>query len=207
MRIKICGITLAEDARLATELGAWALGFVFWPDSPRYIEPDRAREIVRSLPPLALPIGVFVDQPPEHVNRVAAHVGLGAVQLHGSETPTFVRALSCRVVKALPLSETGDVHGLDEWTGSLVLLDAFDPVRKGGTGRAVDWEAAARIARRRPIVLAGGLSPTNVERAIAAVAPVAIDVSSGVEAEPGIKDSARMRDLFEAARLAGGAPS
>jgi phosphoribosylanthranilate isomerase len=197
IRVKICGITRMEDARLAAELGAWAVGFIFWPESPRHVAPDRARDIVRQLSPLVSPIGVFVDQPAEHVDEVARHVGLAAVQLHGSESPAFARSLSCRAIKALALEDGGEA-ALAAWSDTLLLLDARDPVRRGGTGRTIDWDAASRVARRRPVLLAGGLTPDNVEEAVQRVRPAGIDVSSGVESAPGIKDERRLRALFAA---------
>jgi phosphoribosylanthranilate isomerase len=197
IRVKICGITRAEDARLAVDLGAWAVGFIFWPGSPRFIEPGRAREIVRQLSPLVSAVGVFVDQPASHVHAVAREVGLSAVQLHGTESREFARGLGLRVIKALPLDEGGE-PALDGWDDTLVLLDARDPVRRGGTGRTIDWAAAARVARRRPILLAGGLTPDNVKEAAWCVRPAGLDVSSGVESAPGIKDEGRLRALFAA---------
>ena len=197
--IKICGITRTEDALLAAELGVWAVGFIFWRASPRFVDPQRARDIVRALPPFVTPVGVFVDESPATIEAVATTVRLGAVQLHGSETPAVAHALSCRVIKALPVDASGEVPGLDEWTGTLVLLDAHDRVRRGGTGQRIDWTAAAAISRRRPIVLAGGLGPENVAEAVERVQPAAIDVSSGVESAPGIKDHARLRALVAAA--------
>lgn len=203
MRVKICGVTRMDDARLAAELGAWAIGFVFWPSSPRFVEPDEARRIVESLPPLVSAVGVFVDQPIAHVEAVAAFVRLSAVQLHGAETPEAARALTRRVIKAIPLGPDGPALPLDGWEDALVLLDAHDPVRRGGTGRTIDWEQAARLAAIRPVMLAGGLSPANVGEAVSRVRPAAIDVSSGVEQRPGVKDSRALAALFEAVAAAG----
>ena len=203
-RIKICGITRAEDARLAADLGAWAVGFIFWPGSARVIEPRRARDIVRGLPPFVTPVGVFVNQPAEAVEEIAAFVRLGAVQLHGDEPPEMAKTLSHRVIKAVPLDGDGRALGLDDWPDTLVLLDVHDPVRRGGTGRPIDWHAAAAVARTRPIVLAGGLTAQNVREAVARVGPAAIDISSGVEAAPGLKDHTRMRALFAAVAAGAG---
>jgi phosphoribosylanthranilate isomerase len=204
VRVKICGITREEDARVAVDLGAWAVGFVFWPGSARVIDPGHARGIVRALPPFVVPIGVFVDQPADEIEEVARIVRLGAVQLHGGERPDMARSLSYRVIKAVPLDAQGQAHGLDDWPDTLVLLDAHDPVRRGGTGRPIDWNAAAAIARQRPIVLAGGLTPENVAQAVMQVQPAAIDVSSGVESALGIKSQARMRALFASVAAARG---
>jgi phosphoribosylanthranilate isomerase len=195
MLVKICGITRLEDAEAAVAAGAGAIGFIFWPKSPRFIDPHRARKIAAMLPPFVAAVGVFVDQPIEYVNGVASLVRLGAVQLHGDETPAFAAAVSSPVIKAVP------VAGLDPraWPDvSTLLLDVHDPVARGGTGRTIDWAAAASVAAQRTILLAGGLTPDNVADAVARVRPFGIDVSSGVERAPGIKDHQRLRALFEA---------
>jgi phosphoribosylanthranilate isomerase len=199
MLIKICGITRLEDARFAVECGAHALGFVFWPDSPRWIDPAHARAIAAWLPPFVTPVGVFVNQPADYVNSVAAAVGLGVVQLHGDESCDVAASLTRPVLKAMAL--TAGATAIDRWPPeTMVLLDAHDPVRRGGTGRTIDWTSAASIAARRPIILAGGLNPDNVAAAIERVQPFGIDVSSGVEAAPGVKDHGRLKQLFEAIR-------
>lgn len=203
MFIKICGITRLEDAELACELGASALGFVFWPSSPRFIDPHRARAIVRSLPPGVAAVGVFVNQPLEHVRAVAALVRLGAVQLHGDEPLSYVEEIKDRVIRAVSLHRPSSERDVDRLPSSVtVLVDAHDPERRGGTGRIVDWEAAARIARRRRTILSGGLRAENVGEAIDRVQPYGIDVSSGVEEHPGVKDRALLGAFFEAARTA-----
>ncbi|HEX7137611.1 MAG TPA: phosphoribosylanthranilate isomerase [Vicinamibacterales bacterium] len=194
MIVKICGITRAEDARAAVEAGASAIGFIFWPGSPRYIDPYRARDIVRQLPPFVTAVGVFVDQPRDHVSGVASLARLGALQLHGKETPAAAATLCRPVLKGITLEDP-----VDTWPESvLLLLDAHDPVQHGGTGRAINWERAARVAARRRVILAGGLTPDNVGDALARVRPYGIDVSSGVEESPGIKHHGRIRALFEA---------
>jgi len=186
--VKICGITRLEDAHAAVDAGANALGFVFWPHSPRVIDAERARAIVATLPEHVTAIGVFVDQAVEHVNDIARRVGLGAVQLHGSERDDYVRAMTRPVIKAVAVAGAA-VPDVDVWPSSVtILLDVHDPVKKGGTGKTIDWTAAAAIARQRSVVLAGGLTPENVSGAIARVQPYGIDVSSGVEVSPGIKD-------------------
>ena len=195
--VKICGITRAEDALAAVALGANALGFVFWPASPRCIDPLKARHIVVTLPPSVTAIGVFVDQPAAEVTRIAEQVGLGAVQLHGHEDEKYVRAMNRPVIKAVPV-DGAQATEVARWPRDVtVLLDVHDPVKKGGTGRTIDWAAAAAVAAERNIILAGGLTADNVAEAVTTVHPYGIDVSSGVEAEPGIKDYERLRALFE----------
>lgn len=195
--VKICGITRLEDAATAVELGASALGFVFWPKSPRYVDPEQARAIVAQLPAFVTTVGVFVDQPPHHVNDVARHVGLTAVQLHGNEMIDVLEHIERPVVKAI--DDATQVEDADAWPARVrLLIDAHDPEKRGGTGRTVDWTRAATFAARRPVLLAGGLTPANVAEAIRVVKPFGIDVSSGVETAPGLKDRARLRALFEA---------
>ena len=199
LRVKICGIRSREDALLAAELGAWAIGFIFWPGSPRFIDPYRARTIAAALPPWLVPVGVFVDQPEEYVSGVASLVRLGAVQLHGREPAAMVERLPHRVIKSVPVGADFDPAAVDRVPARAgVLLDAHDPERRGGTGVTVDWSLAAAAARRRSVLLAGGLRPENVRSAVAAVRPFGIDVSSGVEAAPGVKDHDRLRALFAA---------
>jgi len=198
MFVKICGITRLEDAQAAVDAGANAVGFVFWPKSPRRVDVERAREIASALPEDVTTVGVFVDQPLHEVNDVARRVGLRAVQLHGSEDSEYVRAMTRPVIKAVAVlgSQTPDVNA---WPSNVtVLLDVHDPVKKGGTGKTIDWTVAASVASRRNVLLAGGLTPQNVGDAIARVRPYGIDVSSGVEVEPGIKDHGRIKALFEA---------
>ena len=200
MLVKICGITRLEDAEAAVAAGAAAIGFVFWPKSPRFVDPHRARQIAAALPPFVTAVGVFVDQPLEYVNGVASLVRLGVVQLHGDETPRFAAAVSSPVMKAV---STGRAD-MRAWPSRVrLLLDAHDPVARGGTGRTIDWTAAADMAVQREIFLAGGLTPDNVANAVARVHPFGIDVSSGVERAPGIKDHQRLRALFEAVHDAG----
>jgi len=193
MFVKVCGVTRLDDAIAAVEAGASAVGFVFWPESPRFVDPYRARAITAKLPPFVTAVGLFVNQPAGYVNGVASLVRLGAVQLHGDETPEFAASVTAPVIKALP------VEHADGWPeATTLLLDVHDPVKRGGTGRVIDWSAAAAVAAHRRVLLAGGLTPDNVADAIARVRPFGVDVSSGVERAPGIKDHARIRALFEA---------
>jgi tryptophan synthase beta subunit len=200
MFVKICGITRAEDALLAADLGASAIGFVFSRHSPRYITPERARAIVRSLPACVSVIGVFVDEPADALRDIARFVGLSAVQLHGSETPEAAAGLGLRIVKAVSATPEA-MLSFESWPRSITLLvDAEDAGRREGTGLRADWQVAHDMARRRPLLLAGGLTPENVAQAIRQVRPAGVDVSSGVESAPGIKDGAALRRFFDAAR-------
>ena len=198
MFVKVCGITREQDARVAVECGASAVGFIFWPTGKRYIDPDRAAAIVRTLPPFVTPVGVFVDESADHVNDVARRVGLGAVQLHGSEPVSMLYAVERPVVKAV---SQVDASTATTWPGRVrLLVDAHDPVNHGGTGRKADWHAAAQLAAVRPILLAGGITPENVVDAVTTVQPFGLDVSSGVEDAPGLKNPDKIRALFDALR-------
>jgi phosphoribosylanthranilate isomerase len=200
-RVKVCGVTRIDDALLAAELGAAAIGFVFWPGSPRCIEPSRAREIVSALPPLVATVGVFVDQPVDDMRRIAEQAGLSAIQLHGREPAAVARRLLQPVIKAVAVTPAFVPESIDAWPDDVtVLLDAHDPVKRGGTGRTIDWSLAAAAAARRPVFLSGGLTPANVGDAIERVRPYGVDLSSGVESAPGVKDPAKLRALFLAAR-------
>jgi phosphoribosylanthranilate isomerase len=197
IRVKICGITRPEDARLAADLGAAAIGMVFWPRSPRYVEPARAREIVAALPPFVGAVGVFVNQIDEAA-QIAGEVGLTAVQLHGDETPESYRDAAFPTIKAIAVrDETAVESAAAVPARTTVLLDAHDPERRGGTGKRIDWTIAATIAAGRPVILSGGLNASNVLEAVEAVRPGALDVSSGVESAPGRKDAAKLRAFFD----------
>jgi phosphoribosylanthranilate isomerase len=200
VRVKICGIRRLEDALVAAELGASAIGFVFWPQSPRFIDPYRAKDIARVLPPFITTVGVFVDQPDDYIDGVAGLLSLGAVQLHGHEAPESYARSSRRIIKAVPVSNgfdpVADLAAIPPHV--TVLLDAHDPVKRGGTGEAIDWTLAAAAARHRRVILAGGLHAGNARQALEQVHPYAIDVSSGVETSPGVKDAGKLRDLFRA---------
>lgn len=200
--IKVCGITRPEDARAAAAAGATAIGIVFWPGSPRAVDPEHARAIVAALPEGVPAIGVFVNQSVDAINAIAMASKLFAVQLHGDEPMDVIGRIRRPVIRSLSLEHAGR---LDEIPAqATVLLDAADPVKRGGTGRAIDWKAAAAIARRRDVVLAGGLRPENVGEAIGVVHPYGVDVSSGVESAPGIKDPARIEAFVKAVRTADG---
>jgi phosphoribosylanthranilate isomerase len=195
VRVKICGLTRLEDAERAILLGADALGFVFWPNSPRAITPERAAAILRALPPFPVRVGVFVNASVDDVARVLERADLQVVQLHGDERADDYRPLGRPLIKSVALDEDEPAAGLIP-PDVVPLVDAADRARRGGTGRTADWARAARLARTRRIVLAGGLTAHNVAEAVGAVQPWGIDVSSGVEREPGIKDADRLRAFF-----------
>jgi phosphoribosylanthranilate isomerase len=199
VRVKICGITNWADAKLAVDAGADALGFNFYPPSPRAVAPAQAWGIIRRLPRSVEAVGVFVNWPAEAVAALAGALRLGAVQLHGEETPRVVGQLAGAypVVKAFRARADFRPARLRRYRrAAAFLLDGFRQRLRGGTGRQFDWRIAERAKRYGRIILAGGLGPENVAEAILAVRPFAIDVCSGVEARPGRKDPARLRELF-----------
>lgn len=204
-RVKICGITSVEDALVAVEAGADAIGLIFWPRSRRSVDVTRAQAITRVLPPLVSTVGVFVDETPDHVRAVADAVGLSGVQLHGDEQVREWAHFPRPVLKALPVEQYDDSPWKTARAG--ILVDAHDPVSIGGTGRTVDWDRARVIAATRPLVLAGGLSPDNVADAVAHVRPWGVDVASGVERSPGVKDAERVRAFIVAVRAADARPT
>ena len=198
-RIKVCGITRVEDAATAAELGAAAVGFVFWARSPRRITIETARAIGGILPPFVARIGVFVDMPADDVVRIVDDARLDGVQLHGDEKTDQYRKLKARLIKAVTLDSDTDVKAAATLPAHVtVLVDATDRVRRGGTGRVADWTNAAALAAQRPIILAGGLTAANVGDAIRQVRPWAVDVSSGVESAPGVKSRERLEAFFAA---------
>ena len=199
VRIKICGITNPEDARLASELGADALGFIFHAASPRRVAPEAAREIIRQLPPLVLSVGVFVDEEAAVVRELAARVGLDWVQLHGRESPEYCVSLGRRVLKGFRIENESSLGALAAYRDAVqaFLLDTYKAGQAGGTGETFDWKLARRAQEFGPIVLAGGLTPANVAQAIEVARPQAVDVASGVEAAPGKKDPEKLRAFFE----------
>jgi phosphoribosylanthranilate isomerase len=204
-RVKICGITTWEDARLSVDLGASALGFNFYPPSPRAIAPANAWSIIRRLPPFVGVVGVFVDWPPMVVDALARALRLQAVQLHGRESPEEVAELARRhpVLKAVRVRRGFRPRSLLRYRQAEgFLLDGFAPGLHGGTGRTLDWTMARAARRYGRIILAGGLTPENVAQAVRAAEPYAVDVASGVESRPGRKDPARLRALFAAVESA-----
>jgi phosphoribosylanthranilate isomerase len=200
--VKICGITNLEDARWAIEAGADALGFNFFPRSPRFVLPSVARNIIEELPSETLTVGVFVNENgPEAVEAIASEAGVTALQLHGDESPAFCEALGSRfVIKVLAMGPGFDSDEARKYHVPAFMIDVFDRKRRGGTGRTVDWSAARQIRALTPkLFLAGGLSPENVAEAIATVEPYAVDACSALEVTPGKKDPQRVRAFIEVA--------
>jgi phosphoribosylanthranilate isomerase len=185
--LKICGMTRVGDALHAVREGATAIGFVFWKGSPRYIEPERAGEIAAALPATVTTVGVFVNEPVDAIRETARVAGLRMVQLHGEETPAYMEQIDQPVMRAVTLDTM--VETTKTWPAdTTLLLDSTDPSRRGAGRAAVDWPRAAVITRGRRVVLAGGLTPDNIEEAIVTVRPIGVDVASGVESAPGVKD-------------------
>jgi phosphoribosylanthranilate isomerase len=197
-KVKICGITRLEDAQAAADLGASFLGFVLWVKSPRAMTLDRVKKIVAKLPKTVTPVGVFVSPTRDEVNDAAA-AGIRVAQIHGDATPGGIRA-GIEVIRAVHLA-VGARDEIEPYVDDRkILLDAHDPERHGGTGRTIDWSRARVVAGKRQVFLAGGLTPDNVAQAIAEVRPYAVDVSSGVESKPGIKDHGLLRRFIAAAK-------
>jgi phosphoribosylanthranilate isomerase len=202
-RVKVCGVTREADAVLAVSLGAAAVGFIFWPRSPRAITPATARAIHAHLPPFVSRVGVFVNASPAEVAEATRVAGLDVVQLHGDEPVEAYADAGARVMKVAALETTADVDRVLAWPSWVTpLVDAVDRARRGGTGRVADWTLAAQVATMRPTVLAGGLNAENIGEAVSRVRPWAVDVSSGVEDAPGIKSPARLRAFFASLAVA-----
>ncbi len=202
VRVKICGITSVEDALSACDAGADALGFVFWRKSARFVDAERAKAIVASLPPFIKTVGVFVDEEMGTLLETIGKVGLDVVQLHGSEPPEFCRRINRPVVKVFRVKEEGITGELSRYHVSAYLLDTYQEGIPGGTGDTYNWDLAIKAKEYGRIILAGGLTPENVKGAIEKVRPYGVDVSSGVEKSAGKKDSNKMRMFIEMAKEA-----
>jgi phosphoribosylanthranilate isomerase len=203
-QIKICGITNLSDALCASEAGADAVGFIFHPASPRYLSPEKAEEIIKHLPSGIARIGVFVNSEADEVNRTADICGLDFIQLHGDESPEYCRLFPSRsLIKAVFLKTEEDISTLDGYNVRAFLADARSTGMYGGTGKQADWELAAKVAERYPLILAGGLNEGNIIDALKAVSPDAVDINSGIEASPGIKDHKRLQRIILMVKNAG----
>ncbi len=198
VRVKICGITNRSDALMAVKLGADAIGFVFAP-SPRRVTPEDVRDLVDGLPPLIQTVGVFVDEDPGTIRRIIDFCGLDLVQLHGDEPPDLCRELMPCVIKAFRLKDASSLSPLPSYRDRVraFLFDTHSERKKGGTGKSFDWSLALKGKEWGvPVILSGGLGPSNVEEAISTVRPFAVDLNSGIEAQPGKKDPALMKQLM-----------
>ena len=207
-KVKICGITRAEDARRAVELGAWALGLIFAPHSPRACPPQTAQEIAGELRRRVELAGVFVNATLDEVAAMAEACFLSMVQLHGDEGPAYcaevARRTGCKVIKAARIRDAASLRALRAFRVDYRLLDTYVPGRRGGTGHSFDWELARGLDRSVPVIVSGGLTADNVAEAIAAVRPFAVDTASGTEAAPGRKDEGKLLAFFHAVAQGGG---
>lgn len=202
-QVKVCGITNEEDALCAAKLGAAALGFIFYPSSPRNINPEDARKIVSVLPDELVRVGVFVNEKAAEIKRVMKYCGLDTIQLHGDETPAYCRQFSTyRVIKAVELKKDDDFNHASSYDVAAILVDSRHAGLYGGTGKKANWELACRIKNKKPLILSGGLNEDNITQAIKDVAPHALDINSGVELKPGKKDHAKMARIFDIIRHA-----
>jgi phosphoribosylanthranilate isomerase len=202
VKVKICGITEYEDAGIAVELGAGALGFIF-ADSPRQITPQKARDIISAIPPFVKTVGVFVNEDPAVIRNVKHYCGLDLVQLHGDESPDLCHELMPYSIKALRIKDESSLQTSQLYQGKVraLLLDTYSKDTAGGTGTTFDWRLAIKIKKLGiPIILAGGIGPSNIDGAVRTVRPYAVDVNSGVEEHPGKKSHTLMKDLMEKVR-------
>ena len=202
VKVKICCITDLEDALMAAEAGADALGFVFYSASPRNVQPEQAAAIIRQLPTFIQAVGLFVNESPATIAEISNRCSLDIIQLHGEESPDFCNAIPRRVLKAFRIQDTASLEQLRAYRTSAFLLDAWSPNAHGGTGQTFNWDIAASAAKTNRIVLAGGLTPDNVACAVRQVQPYAVDVSSGVETAPGKKDAMLVRKFIRNAEEA-----
>jgi len=205
-RVKICGVTNVSDAQRAADLGAWALGMVLWPGSPRRCARDEAARISAALRRRTELAGVFVDASLDTVARAADELGLTLVQLHGDEGPSYcaevARRTGCKVIKAVKVRTQADLRGLRSFHTDFHLLDSGSAVAPGGTGATWDWALIDELTGGVPVIASGGLNPDNVADAIRALRPYAVDTASGTESEPGVKDPAKLEAFFAAAAAA-----
>ena len=202
--IKICGITNKEDAFFASDCGADALGFIFYPHSPRYISPEKARAIIACLPPEVVKVGVFVNHDFKEVERIRQYCGLDLIQLHGDEAPDYCRRfVSSLLIKAISPQNDADLDALGLYEVRAVLVDARDKGRYGGTGLTSDWDIAVKVKKSHFLILSGGLKEENIVEAIARVSPQALDINSGIESTLGKKDHVKLRNIIEIIRNQG----
>ena len=205
VKVKVCGITNAQDAFKAVELGVDALGFIF-ASSPRRVNPEKARKIISSIPPFVLTVGVFVNEEQAVMKQIKNFCGLDLVQLHGNEPPDVCEGLMPRIIKGFRIRNRSDIESVTPYKGKIraILLDTYERGQRGGTGETFDWNLAVKKKEAGvPIILAGGLTPANIVDAISTVTPYAVDVNSGIEERPGEKDHTLMKELMDNIRKAG----
>jgi phosphoribosylanthranilate isomerase len=202
LKIKICGITNLDDALAAADAGADALGFNFYKKSPRYIEPEKATEIIAQLPPFMMPVGVFVNEREDRIREIQHKTCIQAIQLHGDESPEFCQRFENRVIKAFQVKDKESLKVMAHYRVGAFLLDSYHEGLRGGTGVTFDWHLAVVAKTFGKIILAGGLTPENVAEAVKLVQPYAVDVAGGVEKEKGIKDHAKIKKFITEVRRA-----
>ncbi len=201
VKVKICGMTNLSDALSAVNAGADALGFIFYKKSPRSVNMKIVREIVSKLPPFVDTVGVFVNETAENINKIADRCKLDKVQLHGNESPAFCKKIRRRVIKAFRIKDLQSVKQLSRYSVSSFLLDTFSEDDYGGTGKVFDWNLVYPAKKYGPVILAGGLTPNNVRNAIQIAQPYGVDVCSGLESHPGVKDHNKMRTFLTNAKV------
>jgi phosphoribosylanthranilate isomerase len=200
-QVKICGITNKDDALYAVHCGAAALGFIFYPPSPRYIKPEDARKIIGVLPDDFVKIGVFVNEKAAEIKRVIKYCVLDMIQLHGDESPEFCREFPASwIIKAVELKNENDLNHAFDYDVAALLVDSRDAGLYGGTGRKANWDLACRIKNKKTLILSGGLNERNIAEAMQTVAPAALDINSGVESKPGKKNHAKLARIFDIIR-------
>ena len=200
VKVKVCGMTSLKDALVAVEVGADAVGFIFYKKSPRSVTMKTVREIVLELPPFVDTVGVFVDETAEQINKIADYCNLDIIQLHGDESPIFCKKIRRKVIKAFRIKDMQSVKKLSSFQVSGFLLDTFSENLHGGTGKVFDWNLALPAKKFGPVIMAGGLTPNNVQQAVRQIRPYGVDVCSGVESEPGIKDHKKVRAFLNNAK-------
>jgi phosphoribosylanthranilate isomerase len=202
IKIKICGITNLDDALYATECGADSLGFNFYKKSPRYIDPQKAAEIIAQLPPFVMPVGIFVNEHEDRIREIQHMTCMQAIQFHGDESPEFCQRFGGRVIKAFQIKDKESLKAMAHYRVGAFLLDSYRDGMRGGTGVSFDWHLAVVAKTFGKIILAGGLTPENVAEAVKLVQPYAVDVAGGVEKEKGMKDHAKIKKFIAEVRRA-----
>ncbi len=206
-QVKICGITNEEDALCAAGCGAAAVGFIFYPSSPRYVKPEDARKIISILPKEIVKVGVFVNEKPAEIKRVMEYCGLDMIQLHGDEIPEYCQEFSADlIIKAVELKNEDDLNNALNYNVAALLMDSRHAGLYGGTGKKVNWDLARRVKNKKPLILSGGLNEKNIAEAMRTVTPAALDINSGVESESGKKDHTKLARIFDIIRATDTSP-